>query len=175
MNPNVNNLIDWYKDEINKKKFKQSIAKSSTHLSKINKKPILAYNRITGQFVMECDSIASMAKFLEVGKENLQAVLRGTKRYIHDTIVKFKESDNYPLQIGPVAQYIDVSGRKKFMDRLHAGKPILQCDSSGRTIKEHINAVEAAKSLGVGIYPSGLTRCANGKLMTSYGYIWKYK
>lgn len=52
-------------------------------------------------------------------------------------------------------------------------KPILQYTLTGVFVKEFYNISEAARSLNK--THQNLGKCANGKLKTAYGYIWKYK
>jgi group I intron endonuclease len=53
-------------------------------------------------------------------------------------------------------------------------KRILQYDRNGNFIAEYTGINIAAKSLGIK-KGSNISSCANGKLVSAYGYIWKYK
>lgn len=51
-------------------------------------------------------------------------------------------------------------------------KRVLQFDLSGNFIKEYASTVKAGRAVGVD--PSNICRCCNGKTKTSKGYVWKY-
>jgi group I intron endonuclease len=54
------------------------------------------------------------------------------------------------------------------------GKCVLQYDRNGNFVAEHISANMAAKTLGIE-RGGNIRSCAIGKLVSAYGYIWKYK
>lgn len=53
-------------------------------------------------------------------------------------------------------------------------KCVIQYDRNGNFINEHISTNIAAKTLGIKT-GGNIRSCANGKLISAYGYIWKYK
>lgn len=54
-------------------------------------------------------------------------------------------------------------------------KAILQYDLQHNIIKEFPSAMEAARQLGNENYNCHITKCANKKRKSAYGYIWKWK
>jgi hypothetical protein len=52
-------------------------------------------------------------------------------------------------------------------------KPIVQYDLEGNFIKEWQSATIAAKEIG--LHPTSIRHCVQGKTNTSGGYIWKDK
>jgi group I intron endonuclease len=53
-------------------------------------------------------------------------------------------------------------------------KCVLQYDRNGNFVAEHISTNMAAKTLGIE-RGGNIRSCAIGKLVSAYGYIWKYK
>lgn len=64
--------------------------------------------------------------------------------------------------------------RKKVGSSLNEEKAVIQCDLSGRFIKEYPSATEAAKSLG-NKDQSSISKCCRHIRKSAYGYIWEYK
>ena len=52
-------------------------------------------------------------------------------------------------------------------------KPVLQYEKSGEFVREWKSTRDVQRNLGFA--NSSISRCCNGKLKTSYGFIWKYK
>ena len=57
--------------------------------------------------------------------------------------------------------------------RKESAKPILQLSPNGEVIKEWKSALSASQQLGID--PSAIYKCLNGKLHKTGGYIWKLK
>lgn len=53
-----------------------------------------------------------------------------------------------------------------------ASKPVTMYSITGRLIRRYDSAVDAATDLHIN--PDPITFCANGHVMTSYGYVWRY-
>lgn len=68
---------------------------------------------------------------------------------------------------------------REHIEKLHKGqilansKPIVQYDLEGNFIKEWQSATVAAKEIG--LHPTSIRHCVQGKTNTSGGYIWKDK
>lgn len=66
-----------------------------------------------------------------------------------------------------------VNNYKKEENRLIKNKGILQIDTNGKVIKKWGSATEIHNKLCIN--KSNITKCCNGQLKTSHGYVWKYE
>lgn len=64
-------------------------------------------------------------------------------------------------------------GNRRLIAAEHTKKPVLQCDISGKIIKEWPGAVDASKALNIGF--KGISRCASGLRRTYKGFKWVFK
>ena len=70
--------------------------------------------------------------------------------------------------------YAPFKGKKIINEnRVNKAKPVLQYDLNGNFIAEYNSISTAARILNV--IPSGIGDCCNGKQITAYGFIWKFK
>lgn len=164
-------------DPTYKQRVGRAIADSEEH--KKLRKPIICYNRLTGEFIKEYESIQSATIELKLDKARIQKVLRGETKYTNDMVFKYKEDDNYPRQIQPVHQYDDPDGRKIAMDNIHK-KNCMPIGSylNGRLVKQYVSSVDAERQLRTRGFPSAssanIRGCANGITQSAYGFQWKY-
>lgn len=62
---------------------------------------------------------------------------------------------------------------KKQINDSNKSKPVIQYDLNGNYIKEYPSAHEIERQLG---FDNGhISKCCNGKLKKTYGYIWRFK
>lgn len=81
-----------------------------------------------------------------------------------------KENRNNPLTL----QHYSKMHSGKLGKEHPASKPILQLDkNTDEVIKEWACAMDVQREMGIN--HSNISRCCNGKLKSSGGYIWKYK
>jgi hypothetical protein len=66
-----------------------------------------------------------------------------------------------------------VENYEKENNRLNKNRCILQIDQEGNIVKKWGSATEVHKTLKVN--KSNITKCCNGQLKTSHGYVWKYE
>ena len=52
-----------------------------------------------------------------------------------------------------------------------AGKPVNQYTTDGRFVRRYASMHQASKALGVCV--ENISRCANRKIPTAYGYVWR--
>ena len=139
------------------------------------KKCILIYDRITGEFLQEFKGIKECGRYLDISHSQINKVLHGRVKYTNDLVFKYKQSDNYPLYIEPVAQYDNEDMRKVAMRNVHKknSKPILCYNLSGVLLKEYESASVAAKELKLG--SSNIRDVIYGICSQIGGYVFKYK
>lgn len=179
---------EWHKNRVEKmieskekdSTYKERLKESMKNSPKRNavKKPILVYNRITGEFIKEYESGREVSRQLKLDHSRIIKVLGGKVKYTNDMVFKHKESDNYPLNIEPVPQYTSeesrAEGLKKTRDKNSI--PILAYRLNGQPLGEYKNANEAALKLGIGIENAGgIRRMLRGQTQQCKGYKFKYK
>lgn len=62
---------------------------------------------------------------------------------------------------------------KKQINHINKSKPVSQFTKTGEFIAEFPSTMEVERLYGYDC--SSISKCCNGKIKTSYGYIWKYK
>lgn len=103
-----------------------------------SRKPVICYD-INGDFIGEYISTNHAAKELKIRRREIGIVANGGQTQCHGVLVKFKESDNYPLKID--SSYV------KFRS---VDKPIVCIRKDNNTVVKEYNTVEeAAIELGI--------------------------
>jgi hypothetical protein len=120
-------------------------------------KKILQYD-MSGLFIKEWNKISDINKDLGFKKVSIHRVCSGDRKSYKDFIWKYKENDNYPLQLN-----MNINGRKDVI------KKVEQYDLDGNHIKTWDSINSAQKTLNCkGIF-SALRKGKN----ISCGFIWK--
>jgi hypothetical protein len=120
-----------------------------------------------GVFIAQYTSIEAAGEALATTSSNISRAMRG-ERYGAGGFM-------WLIAEGPVLETITP------IQLPPAGKPIVQLDRvTGNVIARHVNAIEAAKTLGV-LSSSSITGVCTGSLLpsgkprqTAYGYRWQY-
>lgn len=136
------------------------------------KKPVIAYNRITGEFIGEFDSIKKTGEELNVNTDRIFSVLKKKVKYSHDMYFEYKVSNIYPLKIEPILQYNDMESRKKSMSKIHVKNriPVLAYKVSGEFVGEFESQIHVHKELKT--HPGAVLQGICSQLN---GYTFKYK
>jgi hypothetical protein len=116
----------------------------------------------------------------------IQSYEKGKTKRKHQIIME--KHLGRPLKNNEVVHHIDGNKRNNDISNLvvvsrsehakiHADKldksiAVIQCDKSGNEIKKWKSARAACEELG--LYPSNVSKCCNGTLKSSGGYIWKF-
>lgn len=128
-------------------------------------KPVLAYCALSGNFLMEFDSLISAAKYYKFKRGIVSDSVRNNNICQMKYLFRYK-TESYPLTI-------DVSFIN--WDMIKAAKPVVVTFPDG-SIKEYISATEAAKEIP--IPQNQIKRSADGfykKTNSRKGYIFTYK
>lgn len=159
--------------------YRDRISAAAKIFAKAYKKPILLYDRFTGNFIAEYEGMMECEQATGIEMQRLRAVLQGRSKYTHDRIVRYKIEDNFPLHIDPILnQYNDEEGRRQAIKRVHLknSQPILSFKLNGQPAGEYINANDAAFRLGLGKQNAGGIRMVlYGRCDQCKGYRFKYK
>lgn len=158
--------------------YRQRMSAAAKIFAQKYKKPILLYNRHTGQFFKKFDGLIDCIIELGIQGQRLRACLQSRRRYTGDYVIKLHTDDNYPLQITPVAQYTSKERRAQGMAKVHAKNSvaILAFKLNDELIGEYVSAVDAAHKLGLGKHNvSGIRMVLYGKCEQCKGYKFKYK
>lgn len=118
---------DWGKNRTERiRKEKPEVYIKQGETAKKNKnwincqRKLLVYDRFTGNFLREFDSIREAERVLGVYPGSIHKNLKGSIRFSGDYIFKYK-GDHYQVTIDPVTNfYKDQAVRREFMDKLHS-------------------------------------------------------
>lgn len=157
--------------------FRDRMKEVSKNVNSKRKKILLAYNRITGEFIGEYGGIKECARNFGISYSCMFKHVTGKRyRYIADKVFKYKTSDTYLLQIDPIPQYEDADGRIKALDRIHAGnkRPILKLDISGNILAKYDSAIDVPEVVD-GHWSAGNINRSIRRPCNAYGFSWKYE
>lgn len=161
-------------DPTYKDRLREAFVNSKTH-NHHTKKAVLVYNRHTGEFVDQFESIRDCSEQMSIGYEMAKIVVSGRRRYTKDFTIKYKQSETFPLRIEPVQRYTSLEKRREGMQRAFDknSKAILCYDLNGKFISEYKSAVDAGNQLNLD--PAGIRTVLYGKCIQCKGYTFKYK
>lgn len=155
------------------KKIKDGAKRGTQASIESNKITTLAYNRFTGLFVKEFAGGIDADKEFGFPEGTAAAVASGRRRYAFNYIFKYKESDNYPLQIEPIISRKTKEGSQATIEKNRVAKsiPIICKDLNGNFVKEFASQTEVKRELGA----NGVGCVLSGKFTQSKGYTFQYK
>lgn len=171
---------DWGKKRTEKiRKENPEIFIRQAEIAKKNKnwtsqqKPVLAYDRFTGNFIKEFCSIRDAERKLDICFGSIGCCLKGKVRFVKNMIFKYKDEGDHPLIIEPIPNfYKDPEDRKKVMDKIHKENSAEVISIFRGVTREFASIREASKKTGLSC----------GKICTSLngginrdGYTFKYK
>lgn len=123
---------------------------------------VLQYN-MDGNFIAEYESLTDAAKAVNGAQQSISKCCKCESKYSYGYLWKFKESDNYPLQIEPI----------KLIKKESRQRTVYQFSLDGIFIQEFKNLTEASDFTGIS--KGALSNCCTEKSKSSGGYIWKYQ
>lgn len=157
---------EWYNEWISHMPL-EYIEKRNSHIASTDNKrrcAVLAYDRFTGSFIREFESILEAERQLEISHGSVNSNLSGKMRFTNDMIFKYKLSDDFPLQIEPIPNFY--KDENKFWERLSkmqksGAVPITGTDLNTGISIDHESIDAAAKYYG--IYGSGIGDVIHGR------------
>lgn len=142
-------------------------------------KPVLVYNRHTGEFIKEYLGARQCAKDLKMDWSRISKILRGDRRYDSGMHFKYKTEENYPLKTEPIPQYKDIEKRKESLKNGQQGRrhSVLQFDMNDQFVGEHLSPGKAAQSLGKKWLTGNISKSAKGDQARKFvgGFKWRFK
>jgi len=144
-------------------------------------KAILQYNKDTGEFIKEYDSIMNAARDLSNdtrwAKRGLINNLKGRSNHSHGFIWKYKENENFPLKIEVnKSYYTSEESRKSMVSKVSAknNKNVeAYCKETHKLLGTYLNAKEASKDYDITV--ESIRRSVKEGVLKTKPWYFKYK
>lgn len=146
-------------------------------------KPILQYDKYTGKFIKEYDSIMNAAREIDGStdskwmKRSIINNLKERSNHSHGFIFKYKEDDNYPLEIKPITSYYkSKESRNSISTKIKQknSKNIeVYCKETHELLGTYLNAKEASKHYDITV--ESIRRSVRDGVLKTKPWYFKYK